>query len=224
MRWQPPLPTPPFPGGTHHCLVPDDRHSLLYAIGSFWDGCEVVFSNGFLRGAEGTVSTSRHLQITTEEGWNKPTVSFAVRQQQRREGYGFPLVPLAAPSSVFSLCTLISTDPQPEDFHLTQHLGSAVSDGDKRPLPCCATHLSMDSILYKRKINSSAPREQVVFVFTKSFLYPLAFRMKKQPAIPASCAGAAPEGRLHSAGSATAHLYRCVNISALSLTEVPTSL
>lgn len=63
-----------------------------------------------------------------------------------------------------------------------------------------------------------------VFVFNKSFLYPLAFRMKKQPAIPARYAGAAPEGLLHSAGSATAHLYRCVNTSALYLTGVPISV
>lgn len=59
-----------------------------------------------------------------------------------------------------------------------------------------------------------------VFVYNKCLLYPLAFRMKKQPAIPARCAGPAPKGLLHYAGSA--HLYGYVNTSALYLTGVPT--
>lgn len=103
------LPLPRW--GSHHCLVPDDRHSFLYAIGSLWNRCEVVFSNGFLRGAEGTVSTSRHLQITTEEWWNKPIVSrFAVRQQQRHKGYGFPLA-TGSPWLSFFYCA--PSFPQP---------------------------------------------------------------------------------------------------------------
>lgn len=133
MTWQPPLPTLPLPWwDSHHCLVPDDGHSFLYAIGSFWDGCEVVFSNGFLCSAEGTVSTSRHLQITTEEGWNKPIVSrFAVTQQQRHKRYGFPLATGSPRLSLFSLSTLISTVPQPEDFHPTQPLGQLCHMGAK---------------------------------------------------------------------------------------------
>lgn len=51
----------------YHSLVPDDRHTLLHTIGALRDGCEVVFPDGFLGSAEGTVGTSRELQIPAEK-------------------------------------------------------------------------------------------------------------------------------------------------------------
>lgn len=52
----------------YHSLVPDDRHTLLHTIGALGDGCEVVLPDGFLGSAEGTVGTSRELQIAAGEG------------------------------------------------------------------------------------------------------------------------------------------------------------
>lgn len=49
----------------YHCLIPDDRHPLLGAIGAFGDQGEVVLSYRLLGSVESTVSTTRDLEIST---------------------------------------------------------------------------------------------------------------------------------------------------------------
>lgn len=53
------------PIAPYHSLIPDDRHSLLRAVGALRDQGEVVLSNGLLGRVEGTVSTAGHLEVAT---------------------------------------------------------------------------------------------------------------------------------------------------------------
>lgn len=77
------------PSVPYHSLVPDDRHTLLHAIGALRDSREVVLPNGFLGSAEGTVGTSRELQISTGKG-----ESFTCLQQMAGKYWGSRIMSL----------------------------------------------------------------------------------------------------------------------------------
>lgn len=58
---------------THHSFIPDESHSLLHAVDTFWDLSEVILANGLLGHAEGAVSTARHTQVSTGRNTQTPS-------------------------------------------------------------------------------------------------------------------------------------------------------
>lgn len=62
---------PPIAPFSYHCFVPYNRHPFFNAIGSLWNGGEVVFPNCFLCCTECTMCTSRDLEVPTGSETNQ---------------------------------------------------------------------------------------------------------------------------------------------------------